>query len=251
MSYILDALKKSEQERGRGNIPGVQTVHSSSINYTSKKTVWPYFLIAAVLLNLAAILYFILDRENPAATDNNEQQPVSIKAVGETQPQMQNTRVNATAEQVSPPVETPGAASRQNAETASSFIPDKQPAPAERQQPSARQATVIAEAGSRENNNYAQESGTITENRTTADASNIIEFYELPESTKQQLPSIVITAHVYSTNPQQRSIVVNNNFMEEGEYFLDGLILDEITPDGAIFTYQDIKFHLGVVSGWQ
>ena len=38
MSYILDALKKSEQERGHGSIPGVQTVHSSSINYHHEKT---------------------------------------------------------------------------------------------------------------------------------------------------------------------------------------------------------------------
>ena len=52
MSYILDALKKSEQERGHGGIPGVQTVHSSALSYSSKKTYWPYILIAAVTLNL-------------------------------------------------------------------------------------------------------------------------------------------------------------------------------------------------------
>jgi general secretion pathway protein B len=68
---------------------------------------------------------------------------------------------------------------------------------------------------------------------------------------RQRLPAIIISAHVYSKNPRQRSIVVNNDFMEEGEYFLDGIILDEITPDGAIFLYRDMKFHMGVVSGWQ
>ena len=49
----------------------------------------------------------------------------------------------------------------------------------------------------------------------------------------------------------QRSIVINNNFLEEGEYVLDGLTLHEITPDGAIFDYKDIRFSYGVVSGWQ
>ena len=79
----------------------------------------------------------------------------------------------------------------------------------------------------------------------------LIEFYELPESIKQELPAIIISAHVYSTNPAQRSIVINNNFMEEGEYVLDGLILYEITTDGAIFNYQGTLFNYGVVSGWQ
>ena len=60
MSYILDALKKSEQERGQGNIPNVQTVHSASVNYGNKKnTYWPYILTTAVLLNLLVISYFI------------------------------------------------------------------------------------------------------------------------------------------------------------------------------------------------
>ncbi len=69
MSYILDALKKSEQERGQGNIPNVQTVHSSSLNYANtKNTYWPYILIAAVLLNLLAIAYFIFDKEKSLST---------------------------------------------------------------------------------------------------------------------------------------------------------------------------------------
>ena len=69
MSYILDALKKSEQERGTGAIPGVQTIHSSSLNYNNQKTYWPYILIAAVLLNLVAILYFVFNKEDQTPAD--------------------------------------------------------------------------------------------------------------------------------------------------------------------------------------
>jgi len=75
MSYILDALKKSEQERGNSSIPSVQTIHSSSLNYADKKTVWPYILIAVLLLNFAAILYFVVvkdDDDAPAATDESQ-----------------------------------------------------------------------------------------------------------------------------------------------------------------------------------
>jgi len=69
MSYILDALKKSEQERGHGGIPSVQTIHSSSLYYNHNKIYWPYILITAVLLNLVAILYFVIDKDKPS--ENN------------------------------------------------------------------------------------------------------------------------------------------------------------------------------------
>ncbi len=65
MSYILDALKKSEQDRGNGAIPGVQTVHSSSLNYhQEKKPVWPWFLAALIAINLIAVIYFIQSKDS-------------------------------------------------------------------------------------------------------------------------------------------------------------------------------------------
>lgn len=64
MSYILDALKKSEQDRGNGAIPGVQTVHSSSLNYhQEKRPVWPWFLVALIAINLVAVIYFIQSKD--------------------------------------------------------------------------------------------------------------------------------------------------------------------------------------------
>ncbi|NOR64778.1 MAG: hypothetical protein GQ468_02040, partial [Candidatus Scalindua sp.] len=75
MSYILDALKKSEQDRGKGAVPGVQTVHSSSLNYhQEKRPVWPWFLVALVAINLAAVIYYVQSKD-------------SIEPVAETQPE--------------------------------------------------------------------------------------------------------------------------------------------------------------------
>ncbi len=81
--------------------------------------------------------------------------------------------------------------------------------------------------------------------------SEITDYYDLPESITAKLPAIIISAHVYSTNPLQRSIVINNNFMEEGEYINNELILHEITRDGAIFNYKGDLINYGVVSEWQ
>ena len=229
MSYILDALKKSEQERGHGNIPDVQTVHSSSLSYRNeKKAYWPYILIAAVLLNLVAIVYFIVDKENPKETaDTTQATTVASHTTVETKPAAKEI----TAE------ETPVApSSNHENKTVAETMPEPEEKTIEtKTRPAKKTETAV----------------TAQEEPTTNEPTEIIDFYELPEAIKQELPSIVISAHVYSSNPLQRSIVINNNFMEEGEYVLDGLILYEITPDGAIFDYKGTLFSYGVVSGWQ
>jgi len=223
MSYILDALKKSEQERGHGNIPDVQTVHSSSLNYRSeKKSYWPYILIAAVVLNLLAIIYFIVDKQpseqvetrttqTDVATQTEEVTEVIVEKTEQPVTVSSSENKIITIEKTEP--ETTSAKTQPVEKTKSSTTETVAPA----------------------------------ENQPT----KILAFYELPESIKQDLPSFVISAHVYSSNPTQRSIVINNSFLEEGEYVLDGLILYEITPDGAIFNYQGTLFSYGVVSGWQ
>lgn len=253
MSYILDALKKSEQERGRGGIPGVQTVHSSALSYNTKKSWWPYILIAAVLLNLVAILYFIYTRENPAdstasiaaATGDNASSKAPIQsAVTPATPPAQPQQAAATA----------ATGRQQDNQQAANFPTAASTATAARQAiappATGSQSTTQPVPDYREAAGYPQTMAT-AESYSAQQESDILEFDELPETIRQQLPAIIISAHVYSTNPRQHSIVINNNFMEEGEYFLDGMVLDEITRDGAIFLYKDFRFHLGVVSGWQ
>jgi len=229
MSYILDALKKSEQERGHGNIPDVQTVHSSSLSYRSeKKAYWPYVLITAVLLNLIAIVYFIVDKENPEETaDTTQAAIIASHTTVENEPAVKEI----TAAEI--PV---AISSAHENKTVAEATPLPEEKTIETKTRPAKKTETVA---------------SVQEEPATNEPTEIIDFYELPEAIKQDLPSIVISAHVYSTNPLQRSIVINNNFMEEGEYVLDGLILYEITPNGAIFNYKGTLFNYGVVSGWQ
>lgn len=230
MSYILDALKKSEQERGHGNIPDVQTVHTSSLNYRSeKKAYWPYILIAAVLLNLLAIVYFIVDKDQPAEiADTSQQKNVVAHVTPEDRPVVE--KITET----------------ENVTTISSDDTKKKALEKPSPEPEEKTIAIKKQAASK-----TEKTAASPEKHTTNQPAPIIDFYDLPESIKHDLPSIVISAHVYSTNPMQRSIVINNNFLEEGEYVLDGLILYEITPDGAIFNYQGTLFNYAVVSGWQ
>lgn len=238
MSYILDALKKSEQERGHGNAPGVQTVHSASINYhNDKKSYWPYILISAVLLNLIALIYFIIDKEKPVrestvvATDVAREKNHEVRSEITPDRTVIETRENNRLE---PLVE---------------IVTDSPPAI-----PMPVATPVVTPEPRRSNDSRAVTSGTKDREEpaeTKRTRTDVIDYHDLDDSIKLQLPTITVSAHVYSSNPAQRSIVINNEFLEEGEYIMDNLVLYEITPDGAILNYQGTLFNYGVVSSWQ
>lgn len=237
MSYILDALKKSEQERGNGNIPGVQTVHSSSLNYRSEKiSYWPYILITAVLLNIALVIYFIFDKDKPVI----EQTAISQKAVTKSSPE---NKITASGVQTTIAKDTTEQALITTLSSEEELESDNL------EQPPA--LTHISTSESERPAAATISTGRTSAPRKVAAENDITDFYNLPESIKKQLPTITISAHVYSSNPLQRSIVINNNFMEEGEYVLDNLILHEITASGAIFNYHGTLFSYPVISSWQ
>jgi hypothetical protein len=66
---------------------------------------------------------------------------------------------------------------------------------------------------------------------------------ELPAHIQQQLPSFTMSVHGY-TGDNNSLIRLNNKIMRQGST-LDGRYrLEEITPDGAIFSYQGYWFKI-------
>jgi len=221
MSYILDALKKSEQERGHGSAPNVQTLHSSSLNYHANKTqLWPYFLLAAIVINLAALFYFIIAKTEVEATAQGQQR------ITETNSAVSNTTQTASSK--------PAATVIQDAYSAEAVVYKPISIPGTNQ--------VIAK--------QAPHARVIEAPRHQQASLSVIERDELPFDMQQHIPVMEFSAHVYSSNPIQRSAVINGRFMEEGDWLASNLFLSEITPDGAIFDFQGQLFHQGVVSAW-
>lgn len=56
MSYILEALKKSEQERHRGRAPDLQALHTAPAQTGHPRRWWPLTLALALLLNGSLLL---------------------------------------------------------------------------------------------------------------------------------------------------------------------------------------------------
>ncbi|MCK4704712.1 MAG: general secretion pathway protein GspB [Gammaproteobacteria bacterium] len=201
MSYILDALKKSEQDRGNGSIPNVQTIHSSALNYhQEKRPLWPWILIVILIANVFLLIYFLKPETNikNAAHDHSA-----------------TTNNNASYQ------------NRTAIENKSTPVP----------------VAITAPVIQRPDNKIAT-------TRSTPQVKAIVDIDELPANIRQQVPNMVFSAHVYSSSPIQRSLVINDRFMEEGSAVGQDLILVEITRSGAIFDFRDYRFSASVLSGW-
>ena len=204
MSYILDELKKSEQDRGNGSIPSVQTIHSSSLNYhQEKRPIWPWLLIVALIINVAILVYFF----KPESKIENIASRNDIPA----------KHLTAVVQQ-------------DNSTTNSHTAP-----------------AITAEPIAPTTNTEITETNAIARPKVSAP---VVDIDELPTNIRQQIPGMVFSAHVYSSDPMQRSLVINNRFMEEGHAINSDLTLIEITPNGAIFDFGGYRFSTGILSGW-
>ena len=210
MSYILDALKKSEQDRGNGAIPNVQTIHSAALNYhQDKSSLWPWILIAALIINIFILVYFLKpDTSTQDATPHKNAVTDNIEA----------THQNTAVAKVSP-----------------------EPHPVATETP----ATIVVTPEQKKpvkNNNI--------QTVTTEASKTLLTIDELPGNIRQQIPTMVFSSHVYSSQAMQRSLVINDRFMEEGEAMGNDLILVEITNTGAIFDFRGYLFSVSVLTGW-
>jgi general secretion pathway protein B len=93
MSYILDALKKSDQKRQEGKVPDLQTISEETKIARPKRLLWPLLLTGVLLANAAVISLWFFTRDSKEPEQVAAQQPSSAKEAAPT-----------PAVQVAPPV---------------------------------------------------------------------------------------------------------------------------------------------------
>ena len=72
---------------------------------------------------------------------------------------------------------------------------------------------------------------------------------KLAPQVKDAIPNMSVSMLVYSRKPEERWININIKGAKrrEGQEISSGLKVEEITPDGAIFSYMGQRFYKGVV----
>ena len=67
---------------------------------------------------------------------------------------------------------------------------------------------------------------------------------ELPDDIRQQIPVLTITGAVYSENPTQRLLLVNNLVLTQGSQVTPEISLEEIRVKSSVFSFRGTRFRL-------
>ena len=258
MSYILEALKKSEQQRELGRVPGITSVHENTAKSVSGKWLW---LIVAILLLNAGLLVLLLwpDSEpEPVITSAPIREPVQLRrdrpAVAplvSQPPVLENPAPRVPqAARIAPLPAAPAAAPVKTETTAKPVLQEPAmaaavlPAQPQAEQPQAAQPQ--AEQPQAEQPQAEQpQAEQPPRPAVKADAPALPVWPQIPTHLFQQLSgNLRLDVHVFSDQPQKRFVLINMKKYKQGEKLQEGPQLDEITLEGAILSFHGQRFRL-------
>lgn len=229
MSYILDALKKSDQQRRRGVAPTLLAPQLTAA--VSEHRLSKFHVLLAALLITAGIVI-------GALRPWQSEQPASIQApaavVQAARPQVAMTLPESNPPPFPAPVQAQLPLHSEQEIPAQKSAPAKFPAPAAQPHnpivvpappPAARKPELAV---------------------GTAQEQSVMTMAELPLSIQQEIPKMTITVHAYSRATNERLLGINDRMLHEGDYLAPGLLLEQITPDGMVMSYKGYRFRHGV-----
>jgi len=251
MSYILDALRKSDLQRHRGAAPTLLAVQDSAVA-PKQPAFLAYGLLAAVLVGAGIVIGWLRPWQPEQAA------PVRAETVAarplESTPRQPAPATSETAPLPKPDPKLqsatqPAQAAATPSEIAPQAKPKRQPKP--KLPAGAKPVTdgPSSEADAATTKTTAAPATEQPADTAAADAAGAqaaISMAELPPSVRQELPAMKITVHAYSGDPGGRLVGMDNRILREGDFVVPGLELEEITPDGMILTYKGYRFHRGV-----
>jgi general secretion pathway protein B len=262
MSYILEALKKSEQERGRGEVPDIKAVHKTDSYDTGNRShsVWIWVLAIVVLINgvIFAVVYLGDDEtvvagvpsQSPTLASEEQAQPSvppsSLPSVEQTAPVRRQSK-SAPA----PKQQTANTQQAKTAHTSQSAAKTEQA-----QSPKVifskdqlQLDDTVGNAPPIESESHPP-SVTVSTKELSSEPGPTGRISDLPDNIRRQMPSISFGGHIYSSSVERRSVMINGKKRREGENIGSGLVLSEITPRGAVFEYKGYRFRLNALQDW-
>lgn len=261
MSFILDALKKSENERQRQLGPSLADIPLRRAR--TDRPWWALAVAALLVVNLVVLLVVLLrDRTPspaPAAAAPVTAQPAQPPATVQTQPMAQPMAQpqpaagypTAPARQLPPnPVQTSPAVqslAEAAADSADAMYDelayDRSIASAARVPEGPPIVRQIAPPTVTPLPNQATFEAVDRSGNTAPPQENLPTHSSLI-ARGTPLPDMRLDIHVYSPNPQERFVFVNMRKYVEGQTVSEGPLLERITADGAVMNQNGTRFLL-------
>jgi general secretion pathway protein B len=208
MSFILDALKKSETDRQEQSVSEFSAVPTSPQAQSVPRWFWYVGLLLAINL---LVLIGLLMRPDP---------------VTEARPSIENAGTTTTPP-ASGDLSEPSFAQR--AATARKIRPEQQIEVVE-----AKESTQ----------NFVRPVLISQDPSKVAERDLYPTLQEVRARGMTDLPDLHLDIHVFSSSPTDRFVFVNMNKLREGSTLAEGPVVAEITPDGVVLRHEGQTFLL-------
>ena len=275
MSILLEALRKSEAQRRLGEVPTLQTPADTPEPERGGMPAWlPNATIALAALFMAWVgwVQYQPPKPGPDATPGQVSgQPVTATTppgAGVDEVVLADSRPgeadgDVPGQQSRGPITTTAATTATTATTATAASDD---GAADRKRDLEQSFQSYADEQAGEAPTEVKRRSVISlpsrdaappvaaEQPATATAQNAepepegpaetMSYWQIPPSMRQEMPELRITVLVYAERPDQRFLLVNGQRVREKDDLGNGLVLEEIRRDRAIFSYRNYIFHL-------
>jgi general secretion pathway protein B len=240
MSYILDALRKVEEKREQEESPATVTFSSKSVESVKKRTIWPYILTGALLLNCAFFAVWVLSAKHL--------EHVKVSLPSET-PSAQQVPTN----DLPPPTQTPSKVGPDRKLLENAAV-QKMGTKKDASDKGVKSPVIAKQDEQPSSENPPKKIATVDvppvretpRERVPAVSGKIYNLSELPTDVRHSLPEFKISGHAYSTEAQTRVVRINDKILQEGQDLSAGLRLEEIVPEGVVLVYQGFRFRVNL-----
>jgi general secretion pathway protein B len=246
MSFILDALKKSESDRQRQSGPALFEVRVAPPR--TRLPPWAIAIALLLLLNLGVVMWMLLRHQahggSPGATSTAPGAGTAGAAAGpEAQAAPASTPALAARAPAVPVVATGAAAGAVASPEASTGASSPPPAPVPSAAPTAAPGAVAPNA---EDYAPAEEPNApaLGSHVRRGTASGVPLYQDLSTTPGAQLPQLRLDLHVFAAHPEDRFVMINMHKLREGDTLPEGARVDSITPEGAVLSFNGSKFLL-------
>lgn len=237
MSYILNALRKSETERQATKAESLEDRLLETTPTVEKKT--PKTFIALIVFNICLVIYFFVSLNTQVKT---QPPPTPVKTKQKTE-----AAVKKHTETAPQPIAHPKPQFLQ--QSIASQIKKQQKAVEKPVVNKPIIAKTIKKSQAKEQDVAlpVPETQPLTEEVYIAPeiAQQDIPFLsELPSSFRRTVPDLKINVFVYSENPDERFIMTDMQKYQVGQQLESGIMIKEIREDSLVVEYKNLIFKL-------